>query len=311
MGRGNYSAEAHRRIVTGRARKKREEVFTQRSIDPRMAPRNTVRESRDSEGNEDSIGIVFALDVSSSMEEIPQFMATQTLPDFMDAVLDVLPDAQVLFMAFGNAYADRAPLQVGQFESTGPLMDQWLKSCWIESGGGGMGESYDLAMLYARHCTTMDCWEKRKRKGYCFITGDEVNFTSVTTATLRKQLGLESPELAIHDTCAQLLERYEAFFLIPDPVRAAQCEAHWRMVLGERVVVLPRPAAAAQAAALLVRIVEGAITTPSALAAFVGKYAPDHPELTEALSPILAAVTGPGFPAPRGVGTSDFPGFAG
>lgn len=55
-------------------------------------------------------------------------------------------DPQVMFMAVGDATSDRAALQVGQFESTAELMDQWLTWCFLEGGGGGTGhESYELA----------------------------------------------------------------------------------------------------------------------------------------------------------------------
>ena len=48
-----------------------------------------------------------------------------------------VPDPQILFVAVGDATSDRAPLQVGQFESTAELMDQWLTWSFLEGGGGG------------------------------------------------------------------------------------------------------------------------------------------------------------------------------
>ena len=78
------------------------------------------------------------------------------------------------------------------------------------------------------------------------------------------------------------------------------------------VAALPaRPAAAAQASALAVSIVEGVITTPEGLSAHVLKYAPEHPELDAALQTILAHVTAGGFPPPRETGTSTYEGFRG
>src|SRR6187431_1170345 len=101
MGYGNYSYEAHRAITTARAAAPANVVFQRNDCDPAMSPRGVrYRESRDSAEHPNSVGIVFALDVSGSMGEIPHQLATRTLPTFMSSVSTVLPDPQLLFMAF-------------------------------------------------------------------------------------------------------------------------------------------------------------------------------------------------------------------
>ena len=57
-----------------------------------------------------------------------------------------------MFGAIGDATCDRAPLQVGQFESDN-RMDDDLGRILLEGGGGGQKtESYELAMYFmARH----------------------------------------------------------------------------------------------------------------------------------------------------------------
>src|SRR5262249_47180340 len=126
MGYGNYSIDAHLAITAARAKKSQAEVFTESKCHPSMNPFGVrARESRDSEAHPESVGVVFALDVSGSMGEIPVQLATKTLPTFMESVVTVLPSPQILFIAFGNAYADQSPLQVGQFESEAGLIDQW------------------------------------------------------------------------------------------------------------------------------------------------------------------------------------------
>jgi hypothetical protein len=147
MGYGSYSLEAHEALIQSRTAAPSASVFSRGDCDPAMSPHGLrFRESRDSAEHPNSVGIVFALDVSGSMGEIPRQLATKTLPTFMSSVLTVLPDPQVLFIAFGNAFADRSPLQVGQFESKAELIDRWLSASHLEGGGGGLGESYDLAM---------------------------------------------------------------------------------------------------------------------------------------------------------------------
>ena len=265
MGHGQYDLEAHRAATQARAAMPTAEVFTSNGCHPEMNPFGVgVRESRDSEAHPDSVGVVFALDVSGSMGEIPQRLATETMPLFMESVLTALPDPQVLFIAFGNAWTDRSPLQVGQFESEAALIDRWLAATHLEGGGGGLGESYDLAMYFAARHTSMDCYEKRQRKGYFFMTGDEVPFTHLTAPQVQSVLGeaLNGP-VPIHEVAAMVTEAFHAFFLIPDEARAKQfeCEATWRLLWSDRVIVLGAPEDTAVACALLIGIQEGKLRT--------------------------------------------------
>jgi hypothetical protein len=182
----------------------------------------------------------------------------------------VLPDPQVLFMAFGNAWADRSPLQVGQFESEASLMDRWLSAAHLEGGGGGLGESYDLAMFFAARHTAMDCLQKRGRKGYFFMTGDEVSFAFVNPGKVREVIGdtIEA-EIPIHEMIMELQRSFHVFFLIPDPARAGieGCGAMWRGHLHEACVVLETPEDTAVACALLIGVQEGTLRDAAAIAA--------------------------------------------
>lgn len=268
MGYGDYDLQAHVAITTARATLPQQEVFAQNECHPLMNPRGVTRECRDSAQHPDSVGIVFALDVSGSMGEIPVQLATKTLPTFMESALKVLPDPQVLFMAFGNAWSDRSPLQVGQFESEAPLIDKWLAMTHLEGEGGGLGESYDLAMYFAARHTRMDCLTKRSRKGYFFMTGDEVPFTHVSVEKVSGLLGERIPaDIAIHDITAELIRSFHPFFLIPDAARAEQyeCGAVWRRLLHERTIVLATPEDTAVACALLIGIQEGALRDAAAI----------------------------------------------
>ena len=276
MGYGDYDLQAHQAATAARARSGAKAVFTGNGCHPGMLPHGvTARESRDSEAHPDSVGVVFALDVSGSMGEIPEQLATKTMPQFMESVTAVLPDPQVLFIAFGNAWADRSPLQVGQFESEAALIDRWLAATHLEGGGGGLGESYDLAMHFAAHHTSMDCFEKRGRRGYFFMTGDEVPFTHLDAGQAREVLGEAlNGDVAIDEVARQLLRSFHAFFLIPDAARARQyeCESTWRVLLGERVIVLGAPEDTAVACALLTGIQEGRLTD----AASIGRLLEGH-----------------------------------
>ena len=269
MGYGSYSEEAHRAITFARAKAAPREVFQRNDCDPKMNPRGVkYRESRDSAGHPDSLGIVFALDVSGSMGEIPHQLATRTLPTFMSSVRTILPSPHVLFMAFGNAYADKSPLQVGQFESEAQLIDRWLAATHLEGGGGALGESYDLAMYFAARHTAMDCWEKRKKKGYFFMTGDETPWMGLARHHVAGLIGDSlQQDIPVWEVVRELQQKFHTFFLIPDEKRAAteNCGAVWTALMHERCIVLDTPEDAAAIAALAIGIEEGVLTDEKAI----------------------------------------------
>ena len=245
MGNGNYSIAAHEALLRNRTNIPVEEVFQQTQCHPLMNPKGVkVRESRDGADHPESQGIVFALDVSGSMGEIPKVMATEQLPNFMKVMMDCkVKDPQVLFLALGNATSDEAPLQVGQFESTAELMDKWLTWTYLEGHGGGEGESYDLAFYFLATHTEMDCMVKRNKRGYLFMTGDETPFPALSRHIVEGIIGDKLDEdIPIEEVIAELQKSYIPFFIIPDQTRARRCERRWRDLLGDNVLVLNGPA---------------------------------------------------------------------
>lgn len=319
MGYGEYSIEAHRALTESRAKLAPGAVFQQNSCHPSLNPRGVrFRESRDSAKHPDSVGIVFALDVSGSMGEIPKQLATKTLPTFMESVLGVLPDPQILFIAFGNAYADKSPLQVGQFESEARLIDKWLATLHLEGGGGSLGESYDLAMYFAARHTAMDCLEKRKRKGYFFMTGDEVPFAAVDAEQVRGLIadGLEV-DIVIHEMAAELLRSFHTFFLIPDRERAGQfnCEGTWRALFHERCIVLETPEDTAVACALLIGVQEGRLRDAAAierqLSERLGRSGAERDRVVRAVLPFAEALARGPIADPEPLGVQADPGLRG
>lgn len=288
MGYGQYSFEAHEAFTAKRADQSAEEVFTQRACHQSMNPHGVkTREARDSEAHPHSVPVVFALDVSGSMGQIPHGLATRTMPKFMQKVTAVLPDAQVCFMAVGNGHTDRSPLQVGQFESEAHAIDQWLSRIHLEGEGGGLGESYDLAMYFGAHHVAADAFEKRGKKGYFFITGDEPPFSRSDRAVMTKVLGAAPAEVSdIYTTVETLQKRWHVFFLIPDAPRAKQWGVGdiWDKILHEAALVLANPEETAVAAALLVAITEGQLAAEVDIANAAQQLGGFHPEMCAALA---------------------------
>src|SRR5687767_1614620 len=232
MGYGNYSLAAHTALIAGRAHKPGTEVFRQSQCHALMNPKGLkVRECRDSADHPESLGIAFALDVTGSMGDIPRLLAKEELPNFMKLLTACnVTDPQLMFMAVGDATSDNASLQVGQFESTAELMDQWLTWSFLEGGGGGTGhESYELAFYIAAQHTDTDNWVKRKKKGYFFMTGDELPYPAVSRHQVEALIAEKLDEdIPIEEVIAAAAESYHLFFLIPDQSRRQRCGARWK-----------------------------------------------------------------------------------
>jgi len=268
MGNGNYSIAAHEALLRNRTSIPAEQVFKQTKCHPLMDPKGVkVRECRDGVDHPESQGIVFALDVSGSMGEIPRVMATQQLPNFMKVLMECqIRDPQVLFLALGNATSDQAPLQVGQFESTAELMDQWLTWTYLEGHGGGLGESYELAFYFLAAHTEMDCMVKRNKRGYLFMTGDEPSFPTLSKHIVEGIIGDKlDDDIPTKEVIAEVQKTYVPFFLIPDPSRARRCGRHWRDLLGDHVIVLESPVDVCYVAAGAILLSEGQVSNTKEL----------------------------------------------
>lgn len=295
MGYGSYSEEAHVAITEARSGRSEAEVFAAAACAPELNPRGVVaRESRDSDEHPDSVPIVFALDVSSSMGEVPLSLATKTLPTFMAEARRFVPDVQICFMAVGNAWTDKSPLQVGQFESDAARIDKWLSTLHLEAGGGNLGESYDLAMYFASRHMRTDAWEKRRKKGYVFFTGDEPPFSAVDAGTVERVVGDRmQDQLDIYQMTEELQRAWHVFFLIPDRERAVRYNTGttWDNILHEASVVLDRPEDAAIVAAVLVGLTEGAIQGAAAVATQLGRLPEaDRARIARTVSPYAEAI---------------------
>lgn len=229
-----------------------------------MNPHGVTRESRDSDTHPDSVSIAVLFDVTGSMGSVPRVLQTK-----LGALMRVLiqrgyvEHPQVLFGAIGDAYCDAVPLQIGQFES-GLEMDDELGKIYLEGGGGGqIYESYELGMYFCARHTTIDCYEKRGRKGYLFTIGDEKPYTVVRRQQVQEHIGdaLEQ-DIPVERIVGEVLQRYEYFHIIPTNTshgRNTEVQARWKELLGERVLMLEDEAAVCETIVLAIGLCEGTI----------------------------------------------------
>ena len=238
------------------------------SLDPHGL---TTRESRDSAEHPDSLAIAVLFDVTGSMGGVPRTLQTK-LPDLFGLLLrkGYTPDPQILFGAVGDATCDRVPLQLGQFESDN-RMDDDLGNILLEGGGGGqMTESYELALYAMARHTALDCHEKRGRRGYLFLIGDEMPYGKVKAREVRAVLGdTIRHDIPVQDILAELRRKFHVHYILPAGASHAgnpEVLALWRRLLGQNVIELDDLDAVCETIALTVGLGEEAIDLATGLA---------------------------------------------
>ncbi|SLM28905.1 conserved hypothetical protein [Desulfamplus magnetovallimortis] len=249
MGRGTYSVSERsaRSVAMGYATKSVNEIFSQSSINNAMNPYGVkIRESRDSDEHPDTVSIILALDVTGSMGSIPHHLVKEGLPKIMGNIIQGgTRDPQLLFLAVGDHECDNSPLQVGQFESSDELLDKWLTDVYLEGGGGGnKGESYLLAWYFAAFHTSIDCFEKRGRKGFLFTIGDEPTLDDIPAKALKNIMGDGQYE-TYHATVLldKAREKYHVFHLHIKQTYAGGLQETidgWKQLMGDHLIVLDR-----------------------------------------------------------------------
>lgn len=250
MGGGTYSSTARttRSISSGYHTRSASELFQTGNINNAMDPYGlVVRESRDSEEHPNSFPIIIGLDVTGSMGSIPHYILKKGMDDMVQGIIDNgISDPQILFLGIGDHTCDKAPLQVGQFESSDELLDHWLRSVWLEGhGGGNDGESYMLAWYLAAHYTSIDSLEKRGKRGLLFTIGDEPCLDSISES---HQKALMGPGQYQYLSSIQILEaarsKYDVVHLHINQTRSGsrpEVPDSWRSLIGNgNLVVVDR-----------------------------------------------------------------------
>ena len=269
MGSGNwstdvYTARASYRASTGASAFAYSDGGAT-TVHPDLDPRGvTVRESRDSDDHPESLAIGVLFDVTGSMRNVPRTLQAK-LPDLLGLLLrkGYAADPHILFGAVGDATCDRAPLQIGQFEADN-RMDDDLGKILLEGGGGGqMRESYELAMYFMARHTSIDCHERRGRRGHLFMIGDELAYPAVKRREVARVIGDELPEdVPIAEIVRELRRTYEVYFIIPEGAYhsgSRELRDFWQDLLGQHVLYLDDLDAVCETIALTVGLAEDAI----------------------------------------------------
>ncbi len=178
MGSGSWDSRSFRSYSRSVGRSVDEKGYTStqnsynaRCLDPKLDPRNVVRECCDSDEHPATIPVILALDVTGSMGAACD-KTVASLNVIMTNLYKKFKDIEFLVMGIGDLAYDDAPVQASQFESDIRIAEQ-LDKIYLEKGGGGNWyESYSAAWYFGLWHTKLDCW-KRGKKGIIITMGDE------------------------------------------------------------------------------------------------------------------------------------------
>lgn len=241
------------------------------SLDPKGVK---IREARDSDAHPVSVPIAVIFDSTGSMRQVPEIMQKE-LSKLMGSFLDdkasgkkylgegypaIMVGAVDDFDAMSN-YGHAGTFQVGQFES-GIEIDDNLTNMWLTGAGGGTyDEEYELAVYFMARHTVHDHWEKRGRRGYLFIIGDEHAYRQLTPEKVKTIIGdtIQAP-LSFEAILKEAQEKYHVFFILPNMTEHysdPSLEKWWKDLLGQQnVIKLEKPEKICECIASAVAICE-------------------------------------------------------
>jgi hypothetical protein len=282
MGGGTFDPGKYRAYTSTTVGKTTEEVYTSRSIKAALNPKGVaVRESRDSVDSPAATPIIVAIDVTGSMGMLADTIARKGLGVLFESILARKPvtNPHLMFMAFGDAECDSAPLQVSQFEADNRIVEQ-LTEIYLEGNGGGNGhESYEFPWYFAAKHTVHDSLIKRGKRGYLFTIGDEPIGPGLKRAKIAQFLedGVERDY-----SSAELLDEasrmYDCYHIVIKEGNHAQSNlagvmATWQPLMGQHVIQLDDHTKLAETIVSAIEVAEGTDAVASVAGWGVGHHA--------------------------------------
>lgn len=247
------------------------EIFTSRNLHEDLNPKGVNRESRDSDENPESNAIIIGCDVTGSMGMIANNLVREGLGVLFEEIYDRKPvtDPHIMVSAIGDVDYDSAPLQVGQFEADLAITKD-LEKVYVEKGGGGNShESYDMPMYFAAYHTSIDCFEKRNKKGYLFTIGDEEPPTYTSREAVNEIIGDDGlqDDIPFKDVVEAAQKMYNVYHIIV--AEGSHCRWHsakggakyvrdkWADYLGQNAVIIEDYTKLAEVIVSIIEVNEG------------------------------------------------------
>lgn len=298
MGSGRWSADVYDAAARFRAASGASAFAHSDSgateVHPALDPYGVkLRESRDCAEHPRSVAIAVLFDVTGSMGSVPRTLQAK-LPQLLGLLLrkGYATDPHILFGAIGDATCDRAPLQIGQFESDN-RMDDDLGRILLEGGGGGQKtESYELALYFMARHTAIDCHEKRGKRGYLFLIGDEMAYKRVKRNEVRAVIGDDLREdVPAPALITDVTRKWDTYYILPagaSYVGDDEVLGFWRGLLGQNVIELSDLNAVCETIALTIGLGEYAVSMDEGLADLSDVGSDAGPTVSKALATIEA-----------------------
>lgn len=236
-------------------------------VDARLNPAGKKRVSRDVPERPRKTPIVIAFDVTGSMQVTPEEFQG-ALPQTMGLLQlkNYCTDPDILPMAFGNCYVDKAPIQFGSFNG-GNELDEEISAMILE-GNGGDGdwrESPEMVLAFLAYRTMHDHMDKRGLTGYAFLSSDE-GWRDLDHNQYNSFFEPEEPltqDIPFAQVLADARKLYDVFFILPAETSGAEDSRvlkAWHSVFDEKHFLnLPESKNIAQLIASVVGLMEGEV----------------------------------------------------
>jgi hypothetical protein len=231
-------------------------------VHPSLDPKGVkIREARDSDKHPVSVPVAVICDTTGSMDQVPKIIQKE-LSKLMGCFLDdkasgkkylgegypaIMIGAVDDYDAMRSFAGSGGTFQIGQFES-GIEIDDNLTNLWLTGmGGGTYDEEYELALYFMARHTVHDHMEKRGRKGYVFLIGDEHAYRKLTKQKVLDVLGETiQDEISLEAILEEAKQKYHIFMIIPNMTSHysdRELETWWvRHLSQQNVIKLEDPA---------------------------------------------------------------------
>lgn len=246
MGHGSYQSRDWDKLKSSRnitSQSRVSDLYKSEEMKDWLNPHGVkYRESCDSMDNPASTAIIIGLDVTGSMGYLSEEIAKNALNRTMLEIYEKNPvtNPHIMFQAIGDSKSDRAPLQVTQFEADIRIAEQLLDVYFEGRGGGNGGESYLLSWYFAAKHTKIDCYEKRKEKGFLFTIGDERCHQELTDIEIARVFGEKSKDYTAKELYEEASKKYEIFHIVMKAggYKYQNSGESWKALIGGRAIEL-------------------------------------------------------------------------
>lgn len=246
MGHGSYQSKDWEKLRSSRninSQSTVQDLYKSRQMQDYLNPHGVkYRESCDSMDNPASTAIIIGLDVTGSMGYLSEEIAKGALNRTMLEIYEKNPvtNPHIMFQAIGDSKSDQAPLQTTQFEADIRIAEQLLDVYFEGRGGGNGGESYLLSWYFAAKHTKIDCYEKRKEKGFLFTIGDERCHEKLSSEEIRRVFGDINIDYSAEYLYKEASKKYEIFHIVmkAGSYKYQKSGEAWKNLIGNRAIEL-------------------------------------------------------------------------